>query len=112
MKKRNVRVQFWLDKKEAQQFDKHVKKSGLSREAYLRHLIDGLVPPGAPPADYYAMMGQLYGIGRNLNQIAHKAHAIHAVDAQRHDEETRKLERVLTEIVRAVTLPQRHLIEP
>mgnify|MGYP006874288707 CR=1 FL=1 len=36
MRKRNVHIQFWLDKKEAEAFQKKVKKSGLSREAYLR----------------------------------------------------------------------------
>ena len=50
MRKRNVHVQFWLDKKEAEAFNKKVKRSGLSREAYLRHLVNGLVPQdGASP---------------------------------------------------------------
>ena len=44
MRKRNVHIQFWLDKKEAEAFQKKVKKSGLSREAYLRHLVNGLEP--------------------------------------------------------------------
>lgn len=34
MRKRNVHIQFWLDKKEAEAFQKKVKKSGLSREAF------------------------------------------------------------------------------
>ena len=42
MRKRNVHIQFWLDKKEAEAFQKKVKKSGLSREAYLRHLVTAL----------------------------------------------------------------------
>ena len=52
MRKRNVHVQFWLDKKEAEAFNKKVKRSGLSREAYLRHLVNGLVPQDAPPPAY------------------------------------------------------------
>ena len=74
MRKRNVHIQFWLDKKEAEAFQKKVKKSGLSREAYLRHLVNGLEPQDAPPPDYYAMMRELHGIGNNLNQIAVHAH--------------------------------------
>ena len=70
MRKRNVHIQFWLDKKEAEAFQKKVKRSGLSREAYLRHLVNGLEPQDAPPPDYYAMMRELHGIGNNLNQIA------------------------------------------
>ena len=36
MRKRNVHVQFWLDKKEAEASTKS-KAQRLSREAYLRH---------------------------------------------------------------------------
>ena len=70
MRKRNVHVQFWLDKKEAEAFNKKVKRSGLSREAYLRHLVNGLVPQDAPPPAYYDFMREFHRIGGNLNQIA------------------------------------------
>lgn len=73
-RKRNNRVQVRLDNKEHQAFLKAVKRSRLSQEVYLRHLISGVVPQNAPPPDYYAMMQQLYRIGNNLNQIAQKAH--------------------------------------
>ena len=82
MRKRNVHIQFWLDKKEAEAFQKKVKKSGLSREAYLRHLVNGLEPQDAPPPDYYAMMRELHGIGNNLNQIAAKAHVVSVLSKQ------------------------------
>lgn len=73
MRKRNVHIQIWLDKKEAEALQKRGKKSGLSREAYLRHLVNGLMPQDSPTPDYYAMMRELHGIGNNLNQIAVKA---------------------------------------
>ena len=79
MRKRNVPILFRLNKKEAELLDKRVKRCGLTREAYLRHLVAGYAPKEAPPPDYYAMMRELYGIGRNLNQIAQKAH--HATGA-------------------------------
>ena len=81
MRKRNVHVQFWLDKKEAEAFNKKVKRSGLSREAYLRHLINGLVPQDAPPPAYFDFIRELHGIGNNLNQIAQKAHVLGVIDA-------------------------------
>ena len=65
MRKRNVHIQFWLNRKEAESLDKKVRRSGLSREAYLRHLIDGVVPQDAPPPDYFSMMRELYGIANN-----------------------------------------------
>ena len=90
MRKRNVPILFRLTKKEAELLDKRVKRCGLTREAYLRHLVAGFAPKEAPPPDYYSMMRELYGIGRNLNQIAQKAHALGVIDAQRYDTEARR----------------------
>lgn len=106
MRKRNVHIQFWLDKKETEAFQKKVKKSGLSREAYLRHLVNGLAPQDAPPPDYFTMMRELHGIGNNLNQIAVKAHTLNVMDVQRYDEACRKLDAVIKEITAAVILPR------
>lgn len=106
MRKRNVHIQFWLDKKEDEAFNKRVKRSGLSREAYLRHLINGLVPRDAPPPDYFSMMRELHGIGNNLNQIAQKAHTLNVVDVQRYDTAVRQFEAAVKKITEAVVLPQ------
>ena len=51
MRKRNIRIQFWLNKKEAEVLHKRVKRSGLSREAFLRHLVSGYIPKDARPAE-------------------------------------------------------------
>ena len=106
MRKRNIHIQFWLDKAEVQAFDKKVKRSGLSREAYLRHLVNGVVPNDAPPPDYYSMMRELHGIGNNLNQIAQKAHILNVLDVQRYDDNVRLFERAVKTITNAVLLPR------
>ena len=106
MRKRNVHVQFWLDKKEAEAFNKKVKRSGLSREAYLRHLVNGLVPQDAPPPAYYDFMRELHRIGGNLNQIAQKAHVLGVIDERRYDEEMRKFDQLVRDITKAVILPR------
>ena len=74
MRKRNNRVVFYLNDDELAALNCKVQKSALSRETYLRQLINGLVPRDAPPPDYYAMMREIYHIGNNINQIAQKAH--------------------------------------
>lgn len=106
MRKRNIHIQFWLDKGEAQSFDKKVKRSGLSREAYLRHLVNGVVPNDAPPPDYYSMMRELHSIGNNLNQIAQKAHILNVLDVQRYDDNVWLFERAVKTITNAVLLPR------
>lgn len=106
MRKRNIRVQLWLNRKEIETLDKKVRRSGLSREAYLRHLINGLVPRDAPPPDYFSMIRELHGIGNNLNQIAQKAHTLNVVDVQRYDTAVRQFETAVKKITEAVVLPQ------
>ena len=72
MENRVIEIKCRLSRKEAETLKKRVMKSGLSREAYLRQLINGLVPTDAPPPDFFAMMRQLHAIGNNMNQIAQK----------------------------------------
>ena len=106
MRKRNVHIQFWLDKKEAETLKKKAKRSGISSAAYVRHLINGAVPQEAPPPDYYAMMQQLYRIGNSLNQIAQKAHTLNVIDVQRYDAAYRQFETAVKEITEAVVQPK------
>ena len=106
MRKRNVHIQFWLDKKEAETLKKKAKRSGISSAAYVRHLINGEVPQEAPPPDYYAMMQQLYRIGNSLNQIAQKAHTLNVIDVQRYDAAYRQFETAVKEITEAVVQPK------
>jgi len=107
MQKRNVEIKLRLDKKEAESLNKRVRKSGLSRESYLRHIINGLVPTDVPPPDYYNMMRTLHGIGNNLNQIAQKANVLNVVDVKRYDENTAALDNAIVEITNAVMLPRK-----
>ena len=107
MRKRNIEILFRLNRKEAENLDKRVEKSGLSREAYLRQLINGLVPRNAPPPDYYSMVRELHQIGNNLNQMAQKAHVLNVIDVQRYDREVRKFRQAVEQITEAVVLPER-----
>jgi hypothetical protein len=107
MRKRNIQIITRLDKEEHQNLQKRVKKSGLSQEAYVRHLIRGLVPSDAPPPDYYSMMRELHSIGVNLNQVARKANALNVIDVKRYDDNVAALNRAVIGITNAVMLPRR-----
>jgi len=104
--KRNIEIKVRLNRKEADNLFKRVKRSRLSREAYLRHLINDKIPQDAPPPDYYSMMQQLYRIGTNLNQIAQKAHTLNVIDVQRYDAAVHKFEEAVKRITEAVICPR------
>ena len=106
MSKRSIEIKVRLNKKEMETLNKRVKKSGLSRESYLRHLINGSVPRDAPQPDYYSMMRELYRIGNALNQIAHKAHTLNVIDVQRYDVGICMFEAAVKNITESVVEPK------
>jgi hypothetical protein len=107
MQNRTIEIKCRLNRKEADILNKRVKKSGLSREGYIRQIINGLVPTDAPPPDYFTMMRKLHAIGNNLNQVAQKAHALNAIDVQRYDAAARALDKAVLEITNAVMRPRK-----
>lgn len=108
MRKRNISVITRLNKKEQQHLKSLVKKSGLSQEAYIRHLINGVIPNDAPSPDYYSMMKELHAIGNNLNQIAAKAHRLNVIDVQEYDKAVRLFEKTVKEITDSVITPRKY----
>ena len=98
MRKRNVHVQFWLDKKEAEAFNKKVKRSGLSREELLRSLIRG-VELRARPCEHHAdLLHKAAGLCNNANQLARVANTYGEANQQSVDEMTRIARAVWEEV--------------
>jgi hypothetical protein len=100
--KRTIRVRFWLTEGEADKLNGAVRRSGLSREAYIRTLINGLIPMNKPPPDYFKMARELHSIGNNLNQIAMRANAAGGIEAARYERNVAELRRTTTKITEAV----------
>ena len=105
MNNRNYEIKIRLTQAEMVHLTRLVSASGLSREAYLRKLISGVVPREAPPPDFFAMVRELHYIGNNLNQIATKAHALNAIDAKHYDDGVLLFEEAVHKILSAVLDP-------
>ena len=67
--KRNIRVQTRLNAAEYEHLTRAVKRSGLSREAYLRQLISGYIPADIPPPDFHEFMQALYDIQVSYREL-------------------------------------------
>ena len=106
MRKRSIRVQVWLNEEENTMLHNNSKKTGFSRESYLRTLINGYVPKELPAPDYYSMMRELHAIGSNLNQIAAKANVTGHIDRTIFQYEANRLRKAVLDIQAAVTLPE------
>ncbi|MFQ9132071.1 MAG: plasmid mobilization protein [Oscillospiraceae bacterium] len=106
MTKREIEIKVRLNQKEAEHLNRQVEKCRLSREAYLRHLIAGVVPREAPPPEYFAFMRELHYVGNLLNQIAQKAHVLNVIDAKRYDEGSKQWEAFIRESQRQSSFRQ------
>lgn len=106
MRKRNFRVQVRLSEREYKKFLGKVKRTGLSREAYLRHLIGGVVPQEIPPPDYFSFMERLYQVGNLLERISRQAQAL-GVNTVQYKEAVGQFHQLVEDITEAVILPRR-----
>ena len=107
MRTRDIRIQVWINDAEKERLDRNVKKSGLSREAYLRSLINGYIPKELPPVDYHAMVKQIRAIGNRINQIAVKANTTGFIHANEYAMYADELRKTILKIQSALTQPEK-----
>ena len=107
MAEKKVEIKVRLTPKDAARLQRLVKRTGLSREAYLRHLIGGVVPQEIPPPDYYAFMERLYRVGNLLEQISRQAQAMGMINTVQYKEAVGQFHQLVEEVTAAVILPRR-----
>ena len=102
MRKRPNQILFYLNDKELKILNQRIAKTGLSREAYLRSLIENTVPKELPPMDFYDVMRELRQISINMNQIAMKANTLNLIDAPFYTKCHKELQSAIGKIMSAV----------
>ena len=98
MLKRNKEVLLWLTEKERDDLRANADKCGLSIQAYLRKLINGIQPKELPQADYFEALKLLRQISINMNQVALKANKIGFINAEEYWENSRRLQEAIGEL--------------
>ena len=98
MRKRNCRVEIYFTKDELESLTKKVRKSGLSRESFCRHLLNGAGIKEAPSADVPMLINEVRRVGYNIDQILRMANARGMLDVPKLREaltENRKVEKMI-----------------
>lgn len=106
MRKREREFLLRLNDYELTELEQKVAKTGWSREAYIRSLINGTVPAQTPPIEYHKMIQLLRNIAGNMNQIAATANSVKLIDADAYNKNVQMLYGVLQEIQKAILLPK------
>ncbi len=70
MRKRNLKVNIFLNPDEKKIFEEKAKKSGLNQSEFFRKIILDYTLKEQPDERFYEILSQLRGIANNLNQMA------------------------------------------
>jgi hypothetical protein len=73
--RRNCEIKVRFSEEELRNLDKKVKRTTMSREGYVRTILNSKTPVEIPPADYFALIREVRALGNNLHQIAYKANS-------------------------------------
>ncbi len=106
-RKRPYVVVIHLTQDECDELNQNVSNSGLSRESYLRTLINGYVPSAKPHEDFLEVIRQLRYIGNNLNQLAIVANKTKSIDHDLLEKELSHLKDCIGDVREKVYLPRR-----
>ena len=100
--KRTHVVKVRLTEDELKSLNEKVKLTGLSRENYIRALIEGHDIKALPPDTFHTVIFHLRHIGNNLNQIARVVHISGLIDTQKYVENVKSLNEEILEIRKLV----------
>ena len=98
MLKRNKSFLIRLSQDELTQLNNDVEKTGLSRESYVRSLINGYIPAARPSNDFQKVLYFLRITSNNLNQIAMIANKNGNINAEEYALEVQNLKMLILEI--------------
>ena len=107
MRKRSVQILFRLNEEEAEYLYELVRKSGRSKEAFLREMVKGYQLCEKPDPEFYRIMRELSAIGNRINQLAAKANALNFIDTPMLREEARTWHDFQLDVRKKYLLPRK-----
>lgn len=102
---RNNEIKVRFNQDEIRVLNKNVKKTGMSREQYIRTLCKDKLPVEIPSADYFALIREVRALGNNMHQIAYKANSMNLLDAPMYRQNADKVT-ALADKLMSVCLPK------
>jgi len=107
MRKRNNKIEFYLNDKEFKRLEKQAGKSKLSRSELLRSLIMNCSAKEPPPLDYPVLIERLKIIGRNINQITIRVNATGYFLKEEYEKNVKLYFEILYSIQEIVNAPEK-----
>ena len=102
--KHTERVHLRLTPTARKKLEEAARKSKLSLSKTIECLIEGNPIREAPPLDFFRMCEEMRAIGRNFNQLVHRAHLNGDVNLPEYRRQAEEIQKAVLEIMRAVLL--------
>ena len=88
---RNIEIKIRLSNEEFQRLSKNVRRSGMSREGYLRELIRGYEPQELPPVEYYEILRELREIQDTIERLSRVVSQLGILDSKEYSRQVKRL---------------------
>lgn len=105
---KDVVVRLRMTQKEAEDFNKKVTLTGLTKSAFIRLLIAGYIPKAKPDPEFYVLLRKLYAVCNDINQLTAKAHTLNFIDVPMLKEIKNNHENLLHEIQQKYLVPDKN----
>lgn len=105
MRKRTYRIEVKLNQDEFNHLVELVEQSRLSRESYIRMLMNGVIPRAAPSKELLETIRLLRNIVNNINQIAKQANTNGSIDVEMYKSNYIQLQKQIDEIMWMIREP-------
>ena len=71
MRKRSNQINVRLNDLELKKLSRKVAESGLSREKYIRNVLNGTEIHPSPPVDFHTLIREIRRVGSNIDRLLH-----------------------------------------
>lgn len=105
---KDVVIRIRMTQEEADDFNKKVAITGLTKSAFIRVLIAGYIPKPKPDPEFYVLLRKLYAVCNDINQLTAKAHTLNFIDVPMLKEIKNQHENILDEIQKKYLAPDKN----
>ena len=105
---KDVVVRLRMTQEEADDLNKKVRLTGLTKSSFIRVLIAGYIPKPKPDKEFYVLLRKLYGVCNDISQLTAKEHTLNFIDAPMLKEIKNQHENLLHEIHQKYLAPDKN----
>lgn len=105
---KDVVIRLRMTHAEADDLNRKVRLTGLTKSSFIRLLIKGYVPKPKPDEEFYVLLRKLYAVCNDINQLTAKAHTLNFIDVPMLKEIKNQHQEILNEIQQKYFKPDKN----